>query len=81
MNPTTNPALDPGPHRHIGNQALGGGTMIPLLAATIPIHVTPSDWGAVLPDLILAAGVLLLLCSTSSYRARSGSDHDYCFAR
>ncbi|HEX6510260.1 MAG TPA: NADH-quinone oxidoreductase subunit N [Chloroflexota bacterium] len=35
--------------------------MIALAAATIPIRVTASDYGAVLPELITAAGVLLLL--------------------
>jgi len=29
--------------------------------STIPIHVSPADWGAVLPELIMGAGVLALL--------------------
>lgn len=32
-----------------------------LAAATIPIHVTLSDWGSVLPELIVAGAALLLL--------------------
>jgi NADH-quinone oxidoreductase subunit N len=35
--------------------------VITLAAATIPVHVGPSDWGAVGPELILGAGALILL--------------------
>jgi NADH-quinone oxidoreductase subunit N len=35
--------------------------MIPLIVTTIPIHVTAADYGAVLPELVVAAGVLLML--------------------
>jgi NADH-quinone oxidoreductase subunit N len=35
--------------------------MMPLLVATIPIRVTAGDYGAVLPELIVAAGVLIML--------------------
>ena len=32
-----------------------------LLTATIPIHVTAGDYGAVLPEIVVAAGVLIML--------------------
>jgi NADH-quinone oxidoreductase subunit N len=41
-----------------------------LAATTIPIHVTASDWGAVLPELIMTSGVLTLLLLDAFLKSR-----------
>jgi NADH-quinone oxidoreductase subunit N len=41
-----------------------------MLAATIPVHVSASDWGAILPELVMAAGVLVLLLADAFVTVR-----------
>src|SRR5438270_8095332 len=51
-------------------------------AATIHIGVTASDWGAVLPELILTAGVLvMLLLDVVPFPAAAASGTGGLFAR
>lgn len=44
--------------------------MIALGVASIPVHITPGDWGAVGPELILGVGALVLLLVDAFVRTR-----------
>lgn len=44
--------------------------MITIAVASIPVHITPGDWGAVGPELILGGAVLVLLLVDAFVRER-----------